>query len=106
MMSWHMFTNKLSLNLKKSNFVFFRPYQKKLPFTTKLYVYDPSTNKHKHLVFREFVKYLRVLVDYKRYWNNHIDTILLKISRTVGLLSKLRHFALFPLAHLFPFITL
>ena len=95
MMSWQMFTNKLSLNLKKSNFVFFRPYQKKLPFTTKLYVYDPSTNKHKHLVFREFVKYLRVLIDYKRSWNNHIDTILLKISRTVGLLSKLRHFVPF-----------
>ena len=48
MMSWQMFTNKLSLNLQKSNFVFFRPYQKKLPFTTKLYVFDPSTNKHKH----------------------------------------------------------
>ena len=62
MMSWQMFTNKLSLNLQKSNFVFFRPYQKKVPFTTKLYVFDPSTNKHKHLVFREFV--------------NHIDTIL------------------------------
>ena len=57
-MSWQMFTIglpqiNLNLNLKKSNFVFFRPYQKKLPFTTKLHVYDPSTNKHKHLEFRE-----------------------------------------------------
>ena len=76
MMSWQMFANKLSLNLQKSNFVLFRPYQKKLLFTTKLYVFDPSTNKHKHLVFREFVKYLRVLIDYKCSWNNHIDTIL------------------------------
>ena len=30
-------SNKLSLNLKKSNFVIFRPYQQKLPFTPKLY---------------------------------------------------------------------
>ena len=88
-------SNKLSLNLKKSNFAIFRPYQKKLPFTPKLYIYHPSTNKHKQLECREFVKYLGVLIDYKLSWNNHIDTILLKISRTVGLLSKLRHFVPF-----------
>ena len=57
----------------------------------KLYLYDPSTYKHKQLECREFVKYLGLLIDYKLSWNNHIDTILLKISRTVGLLSKLRH---------------
>ena len=56
-------SNKRSLNLKKSNFVIFRPYQKKLPFTPKLYIYDPSTNKHKQLECREFVKYLGVLTD-------------------------------------------
>ena len=88
-------SNKFSLNLKKSNFVIFRPLQKKLPFTPKLYLYDPSTNKHKQLECREFVKYLGVLIDYKLSWNNHIDTILLKISRTVGLLLKLRHFVPF-----------
>ena len=87
-------SNKLSLNLKKSNFIF-RLYRKKLRFTPKLYIYHPSTNKHKQLECREFVKYLGVLIDYKLSWNNHIDTILLKISRTVGLLSKLRHFVPF-----------
>ena len=100
MMSWQMFTisltsEKLSLNLKKSNFVIFCPYQKKLPFTPKLYIYDPNTNKHKQLECREFVKYLGVLIDIKLTWNNHTDTILLKISRTVRLLSKLRHFVPF-----------
>ena len=88
-------SNKLSLNLKKSNFVIFCPYQNKLPFTPKLYIYDPSTNKQKQLECREFVEYLGVLIDYKLSWNNHIDTILLKISRTVGLLLKLRHFVPF-----------
>ena len=99
MMSWQMFTisltsEKLSLNLKKSNFVIFCPYQKKLPFTPKLYIYDPNTNKHKQSECREFVKYLGFLID-KLTWNNHTDTILLKISRTVRLLSKLRHFVPF-----------
>ena len=88
-------SNKLSLNLKKSNFVIFCPYQKELPFTPKLYIYDPSTNKQKQLECREFVEYLEVLIDYKLSWNNHIDTILLKISRTVGLLLRLRHFVPF-----------
>ena len=88
-------SNKFSLNLKKSNFVIFRPHQKKLPFTPKLYIYDPSTNKHKQLECREFVKYLGLLIDYKLSWNNHIDTILLTISGTVGLLSNLRHFVPF-----------
>ena len=60
-----------------------------------MYIYHPSSNKHKQLEFREFVKYLGVLIDYKLSWNNHIDTILLKISRTVGLLSKLQHFVPF-----------
>ena len=60
-----------------------------------MYIYHPSSNKHKQLEFREFVKYLGVLIDYKLSWNNHIDTILLKISRTVGLLLKLRHFVPF-----------
>ena len=75
--------------------LFFCPNQKKLLFTPKLFIYDPSTNKHKQLECREFVKYLGVLIDYKLSWNNHIDTIFLKISRTVGLLSKLRHFVPF-----------
>ena len=57
--------------------------------------YDPSTKKQKQLECRGFVEYLRVLIDYKLSWNNHIDTILLKISRTVGLLLKLRHFVPF-----------
>ena len=68
---------------------------KNLTLSFKLYLYDPSTNKHKQLECREFVKYLGVLIDYKLSWNNHIDTTLLKISRTVGLLSKLQHFVPF-----------
>ena len=57
--------------------------------------YDPSTKKQKQLECRGFVEYLRVLIDYKLSWNNHIDTILLKIRRTVGLLLRLRHFVPF-----------
>ena len=90
---YHWLTsNKLTLNLKKSNYVIFRPYQKKVSFTPKLFIRNASTNRNSQLECKDFVKYLGVLIDHKLSWNNHINTILLKISRTVGLLSKLRHF--------------
>ena len=76
-------------------FSYFSPIPKETPLYTQIVYYDPSTNKHKQLECREFVKYLGVLIDYKLSWNDHIDTILLKISRAVGLLSKLRHFVPF-----------
>ena len=37
-------------------------------------------------------KHLGVLIDYKLSWTNRIDSIALKSSKTIGLLSKLRHF--------------
>ena len=37
------------------------------------------------------MKYLGALIDYKLSWKNHIDSVALKISKTIGL-SKLRHF--------------
>ena len=37
-------TNKLSLNIKKSNFVIFRPSQKKLNYEVNLKVFDYQTN--------------------------------------------------------------
>ena len=37
-------------------------------------------------------EHLGVLIDYKLSWKNHVDSIALKISKTIGLLPKLRHF--------------
>ena len=87
--------NKLTLNLKKSNFVIFRPHQKKQAFTPIIKIFDNQTNKPVALECKEFVKYLGVLIDFRLSWNNHIDAVLLKISKPVGLLSKLRYTAPF-----------
>ena len=38
------------------------------------------------------MKYLGLLIDSSLTWKNHIDQIALRISKTVGLLAKLRHF--------------
>ena len=37
-------------------------------------------------------KYLRILIDNKRQWKDQINSINLKLSKSIGLLSKLRHF--------------
>ena len=88
-------SNKLTLNLKKTNFVIFRPYQKRLPFFPTIYINDRQTNKLTYLECKDHVKYLGVLIDYKMSWKNHIDSITLKLSKTIGLLSKIRHFVPF-----------
>lgn len=85
-------SNKLKLNQNKSNFVIFRPYKKRLPFAPKICILDHQTNTLTYLECKECVKYLGVLIDYKLSWKNHVDSIAFKISKTVGLLSKLRHF--------------
>ena len=41
------------------------------------------------------MKYLGVLIDCKLSWKNHIDSITLKLSKTIGLLPKIRHFVPF-----------
>ena len=45
-----------------------------------------------YLDCKECVKYLGVLIDCKLSWKNHIESIALKISKTIGLPSKLRYF--------------
>ena len=41
---------------------------------------------------KEFIKYLGILIDSHLTGKHHIDHIAIKISRTIGLISKLRHF--------------
>lgn len=84
--------NKLTLNIKKSNFVIFKPYQKKTTLEVNIKMYDNSLQKYVDLECKEHVKYLGLLIDSKLSWKCHIDYISTKISKTIGLFSKLRHF--------------
>ena len=86
-----LLANKLTLNFKKSNYVLFRPRQKCLTYNPSIKAYDPAINALSTLEKKDFVKYLGVLIDYELSWKNHINLICLKISRTVGILAKLRH---------------
>ena len=85
-------SNKLTLHKNKSFFVIFRLYQKRLPFAPTICIRGRQTNTLTFLECKECVKYLGVLIYYKLSWKNHVDSIALKISKTIGLLPKLRHF--------------
>ena len=59
--------NKLILNIKKSNFVIFHPYQKRLVYQPKLCMFDNEKNKYVSLESKVYVKYLGVLIDQNRH---------------------------------------
>ena len=83
---------KLNLNIKKSNFVIFHPYQKRLSFQPKIRIFDNEKNMNIPLDCKNYVKYLGILIDSNLSWKIHIEYIALKISKIVGLIAKLRHF--------------
>ena len=85
-------SNKLTLNLKKSNFVIFRPYKNRLTFQPIISIFVSETNKKVPLDCKDYVKYLGLLIDYNLSWKNHIEYIALKISKVVGIIAKLRHY--------------
>ena len=84
-------SNKLTLNAKKSNYVIFRPYQRKLNYSVNIEMIDNCTQIPTTLQCEDHVKYLGVLLDSNSSWKLHINTVVLKMSRTVGSVAR-RHF--------------
>ena len=84
--------NKLSLNVKKTNYIIFHPYQKRLNYDVNIKIIDSRVNKYFNLERKEYVKYLGVMIDNHLSWKHHIYYVALIISRNIRILSKLRHF--------------
>ena len=90
---YHWLTaNKLSLNVKKSNFVIFHSHQKRLDYQVDLKIFDNHSNTFSSLEHKNYVKYLGVLIDSGLTWKDHIDYVASKISKSIGIIAKLRHF--------------
>ena len=86
-------TNKLTtLNLKKSNYIVFHSHQKKLDYQVELKMFDNHSNNLINIECKEFIKYLGVIVDGNLTWKYHIDNIASKISKTIGIITRLRYF--------------
>ena len=78
--------NKLSLNIDKSNFVIFHPSQKKVQYPINLII------NNKILEEKKYVKCLGIIMDCNLNWKQHIHELSKKVSRSIGILSKLRHY--------------
>ena len=78
--------NRLSLNIDKTNFVIFHPYNKPLKYNVTIKI-----NK-KAICEKKSIKYLGVLIDSTLSWKDHVFYLSKKLSRAVGILYKLRPF--------------
>ena len=76
--------NKLSLNIKKSKYMFFYKSRLKYEVTSQLQI-----NNHTIERVRQF-KFLGYQLDEKLSWNSHISMISSKVATNIGLLLKLR----------------
>ena len=76
----------------KSQTVIFRPYQRKLNYSVNIEILDNCTQFPTTLQCEDHVKYLGVLLHSNLSWKFHINNFALKISRTVGVVARPRHF--------------
>ena len=81
-----LIVNRLSLNIDKTNFVVFHPFNKPLTQKITLKIQKKAISEKDH------VKYLGILIDSTLSWRNHIDNLATKVSKSIGLLYKIRNF--------------
>src|SRR6218665_173810 len=78
--------NKLSLNLKKTNYILFHSHRKPIPSNTlTLHINNVEIPKVSS------TKFLVILVDQFLTWSDHISNITSKISRNLGILSRITY---------------
>jgi len=81
-----LIVNRLSLNIDKTHFVVFHPFNKPLMKKITLKIYKKAISEG------DQVKYLGITIDSTLSWRTHIDNVSTKISKTIGLLYKIRYF--------------
>ena len=80
-------SNRLALNIDKTNFILFHSAAHKL---TEHIVLKIGKKKIK---YENHVRFLGVLLDSNLSWTTHLNELSKKLSRTVGLFYKIRHYA-------------
>ena len=78
-------SNKLSLNVSKSNFMHFTPSKRENMVVTPILDNTPVEEK-------ETTKYLGVFIDNELNWKQHIQYVKTKLSKALGVISKIKYF--------------
>ena len=77
-------SNKLSLNVSKTNFMVFNmPPGQKHDFNILI--------NNDNLQAASYVKFLGVLIDSKLTWNDHISYLCSQVAKGVGIIGRLKH---------------
>ena len=86
--------NRLALNIDKTNFVIFHSPCTKLP--------EPIVIRfcRKKIQREKYVKFFGVLLDENLSWKYHINELSKKLSRTIGIFYRIRHFVPFEILKL------
>ena len=74
--------NKLSVNIKKSNFMIFRPRQKKQTLSIRVYLSNQEIHQVNETIF------LGVVLDEHLTSLPHINNVTRKISKSIGIIYK------------------
>ena len=75
--------NKISLNVSKTELVFFKPRRKFVDFSNL----KIKLNR-KRIFPSESVKYLGIKIDKQLNWKIHVDNVAIKLTRTNAMLYK------------------
>ena len=92
--------NKLTLNVKKSNFIIFRSHKRKLKHHLSLKL------NNELLQCVEHTKFLGIIIDQHLTWKNHINYVTKKITRTTGVLCRIRFYISQPLLRMLYYLTI
>jgi hypothetical protein len=75
--------NKLSVNVKKCNFILFSTKQIKVDIKINIDKFELERVKH--------TKFLGVIINEKLTWDDHISLVCNKVSKHIGVLRRIKH---------------
>ena len=77
--------NKLSLNIKKRNYILFHDGNKKVDnLGLEIWIDNVNVNQV------DQIKFLGVVINSRLNWNDHIKTVCSKVSKSTGILHRTR----------------
>lgn len=77
--------NKLSLNIKKTNFILFHTNSKKISYVPKISIDNVPVLQAKE------TKFLGVIINESLGWTNHINTVKQKVTKNLGIIRRIRN---------------
>ena len=63
-----------------------------MPFIPRIRILDSVTNTYANFEMKDCVKYLGLMIDSNVSWKYHIESICHKISKSIGIMAKIRHY--------------